>query len=289
MRLSLLLLMVVGLPACIVFGDDDVPPTCVPFEYQCADDCCDSVSETYFTCSPSCPRGTRVVDSGRCSPTSACRLPDASVPDAYVGCPDAGLAITCIGGACCDDEVPAFVDEATCEQLCPSGYALECTPEPLCAGEDDCAEPSDCTVVQESCCGTCSPPTLEEVVAIRTENASSYRDLVCGDGPVCPPCVSPDNPSLVATCNATRCRALDLRALPASACPSDGDCILRTASCCECDSPMVRDALIAIRPDGILDLLTLVCDGDARCDECVPSYPDDVEAYCGDDGHCAVR
>ena len=79
-----------------------------------------------------------------------------------------------------------------------------------------------------------------------------------------------------------------MRTLELSACSSDADCRLRVTSCCECGGDTNPDALIAIRSDVEADYMALVCDA-TDCDLCAPVYPDSMEAFCADDGHCDTR
>jgi len=143
-----------------------------------------------------------------------------------------------------------------------------------------CEDPSDCTVTPNTCCGECGDPTLEGSTAVNRDREAEFRDLLCADAGVCPECETGWNPSIVATCNAARCAAVEISRLPLAACTTDDDCVLRTRDCCECGGDTSIESLIALRPDGLIDYLGLVCDTGAICDDCLPSYPPEVQPAC---------
>jgi hypothetical protein len=140
-----------------------------------------------------------------------------------------------------------------------------------------------------TCCLPCDAVTLDDVDAVNAGRRDAHRDAVCrGDRP-CPPCAPPETPNLVATCEARQCTALDLRQHAISACTRDDECRIRVPDCCDCGADVREERLIAIRADAIGEFTSIVCDSGQGCPECVPVYPDTVEAYCAPDGHCAVR
>jgi hypothetical protein len=159
------------------------------------------------------------------------------------------------------------------------------------AGSDwaSCASPPECAIAWRSCCGACREPTLADVDAVNRERLDEHFREVCPEPVPCPECVTPTSPDLLATCRAGSCVAIDVRADAVSACTADVDCRLRVTGCCACGGSTAPEDLIAIRVDGELDYLALVCAPDVACPACEPVYPDDVEAYCAPDGHCAIR
>lgn len=153
-----------------------------------------------------------------------------------------------------------------------------------------CLQPSECVVMENTCCGVCGVPSLGDVEGVHTLDVDRYRDALCAEPVECELCGElPGNPNLVATCNAAACQAVDLHLLPATTCASDDQCVLRTNTCCECGTTPDASNLIAVRADGIPDVLALLCDDDAICDDCAPTYPDSLEAFCNDAGQCDVR
>lgn len=297
-RIACLALMVPLFVACP--GDDEPPDICPAIPFDCADACCTNiVPGNYIDCAQVCPGGFRaVLPSDMCRPDPSCPAlpdggpdssrPDSSRPDAIMGCPDLPLP-SCFGGPCCDIVETAFQDPFTCEAFCPSGLSFECEPSRLCSGGSRCSEPSECTITPVGCCAPCTEPTLEDVIGLASEDVDEYREVVCADPVACPDCEpAAPNPNIVATCNARACIAIDVATLPATLCSDDDECRVRTNTCCECDAEPVFQNLIGITPLGVLDLLNLVCDADATCDACTPTYPDDVEAFCND-GRCDVR
>ena len=152
-----------------------------------------------------------------------------------------------------------------------------------------CLVPSDCVIVANSCCGVCGMPTLADMDAANKNFLEEHYDAVCDiPDPICPGCAEMPNPELVATCEEGRCLAVDLGAEDLTLCTSNDDCVIRTPVCCECGADMSPMSLVAIRNDGRSALEDLVCDPDFGCTECAPTYPDNVEAICDDDNHCAA-
>jgi hypothetical protein len=263
---------------------EDCPPA-LP-EGSCYDDCCTYLGEPTRTesCGFECRSG-RLVD--RCAPTSACRL------DGGTCSLDAALPI-CEGGDCCEQERAASFDPATCTFSCPDAFSTTCEPAPdvFCAPPlDFCTEPTDCVLAIDTCCGPCGIPTLDAFDAIHRDRTEEHRELVCPDpSPVCPACAVGVNPNLGATCDDTdRCVGFDVRTLALSRCTDDDECRIRATACCTCGADTSPYSLIAIRADAEGDYAALVCPDAVGCPECEPVYPDDVSAYCEDDGHCAVR
>lgn len=265
---------------------EDCPPA-TP-EGSCYDECCAYLGEPVRTdsCEFECRSG-RLVD--RCAPTPACGS------DGGTSCAiDAALPF-CQGGDCCDVERPAIFDPVACTFSCPDGFSTECVQNPaaFCAPPIDgpCAEPPDCTLAIDDCCGPCGTPALDDFDAIHRDRADAHRALVCDDpSPICPACPTGLNPNLGATCDDTsRCVGYDVRTLELSRCTDDDECRIRATACCVCGGDTSPFSLIAIRSDAEGDYAALVCPNEAACPECEPVYPDEASAYCADDGHCAVR
>lgn len=229
-----------------------------------------------------------VMDSGGrdAAPHDARAALDAPRDD----CPPIG-APRCVDETCCGEEAAAVL-EPGCHFVCPSGFVVAdtCEPSASCSFEGPCTTPSECTLAANDCCGPCGTPTLDDYDAILTSRAAAHQHAVCpAPDPACPDCVVMDDPNLGATCNAGRCEEYDVRQLPLSACTSDDACVLRTRDCCECGASTDPTNLVAIRGDARVEYASLLCDDLGACPPCEPIYPTDVEAYCADDGHCAIR
>ena len=265
-------------------GPPLVPPGCgataVP---SCWDDCCferESATIDPTTCAARCSPGMRpVFDFETCAPAPGCGLDGGGPP----GCvTDLGPAPLCSSGPCCGETVAGVFDPVTCNYSCPEGGSFACVPDPTCE-EDlrECDDTSDCRLVSRTCCGECTEQTLEGSTAIAHARYADYFDSMCAlVGPCDPACTPQFDPALVATCNAAHCAAVDLSRLPLAACTRDEECRVRSAACCECGADLDPASLIAVRADGVVDLLGLVCDTDAACDACEPSYPEGVGAAC---------
>lgn len=258
-----------------------IPPGCGRLALPtCWDDCCTRSSGPFVdeeTCEATCSGDTRPFFDA-CVPQPWCL--DGGTDPCWG--PDAGPPPACLSGDCCDAMVSARFDRTTCSYECPPGSSFECRADPVACSDDYrvCAEPSECVVVPNTCCGECGDPTLEGSTAVNRARASEHRDELCAEAGVCPECETGWNASLIATCNAARCAAVEISRLPLVACTTDDDCVMRTRDCCECGGATSIDSLIALRPDGLIDYLGLVCDTGAICDDCVPAYPDDVHAAC---------
>ena len=157
------------------------------------------------------------------------------------------------------------------------------------AGWSACDLTSECTLASDGCCDVCSVPTLADVDAVNAARLDAHFAEVCPVPVPCPRCATRPNPELVATCDGGTCRALDVGALAITACTADSDCRLRTTACCECGGDTDPWALIAVATTGEGAYAALVCDPGVACQECLPQYPDTVEAFCDLDHHCAVR
>ncbi|NOY91471.1 MAG: hypothetical protein GXP55_09695 [Deltaproteobacteria bacterium] len=132
-----------------------------------------------------------------------------------------------------------------------------------------------------SCCGNCGQPSPGDMIGVNVDRVAQYRGGRC-DGEACPACFMEPDPNLIATCNAGRCEAIDVRTHDVSACSADMDCTLRVNTCCACSSAEP----IAIRAADEAAFTRLVCVGDEACPECFPAFPD-WSASC-QMGHCAA-
>lgn len=147
-----------------------------------------------------------------------------------------------------------------------------------------CSVPTDCVVVPASCCGSCGAATRGDAIALNVTRANEYRTSVC-DGLGCPACFMEQDPTLIATCQASRCVVVDLYEHAAAACTGDDECRIRTVDCCECGGDITRAGIIAIRRDSEGPFSSLVCDPGWACPECAPTYPSEVVPVCHE-GHC---
>jgi len=144
-----------------------------------------------------------------------------------------------------------------------------------------CSDNSECTVVSESCCGSCGQPSPGDMVGVNSGRIRDYRGDSC-DRVDCPACFMEPDPNLIATCNAGRCEAIDVRTHAVSSCTGTSQCSLRVNTCCGCSS----SGPIAIHGSSESDFMSLVCVGDEVCPECFPAFPEwDVSCQMG---HCVA-
>lgn len=149
-------------------------------------------------------------------------------------------------------------------------------------GYDVCSKSSECVIRPASCCGQCGAATRDDIVALSSSRVTAYQTATCGDTSGCPACYSPQDATLIATCDAGHCKVVDLRTHAATACGAASDCRVRTNVCCECGGPTDIEHIIATSSES--ELSPLVCDGQA-CPECAPIYPSEVVVDCLN-GHC---
>lgn len=154
-----------------------------------------------------------------------------------------------------------------------------------------CTGPNTCSLVPTTCCGSCSQPTTENMTAVTKGLEGEHSKRVCGGGAVaCPECAPliPDD-SVQAWCVASRCKAVDVRKEPVSACATDADCILRHSPCCEPCEENPYD-LVALNQTQIEAYRKNVCSGDETCYRCAARYPADAFAVCDPaTKHCRVK
>lgn len=106
---------------------------------------------------------------------------------------------------------------------------------------------------------------------------------VCEGSAHCPDCHADTAPTLVATCRAHRCVAVDLMSRPITACRSDAECESTYAGCCRCGSH--ED--VAVTRGHVDEYRTMICGTEpVACPECV-GRPSSARAACVD-GRCVV-
>jgi len=93
--------------------------------------------------------------------------------------------------------------------------------------------------------------------------------------------MEPD-PTLVATCAASRCQLVDTQTESGlTSCMDAAECRLRMAGCCECGD-VLQGQVIAIRTDAEEAYRDLTCDPDTACDACLPNLEGSFVAACLD-------
>lgn len=165
---------------------------------------------------------------------------------------------------------------------CGSSSALEPGSGDAGPSYAECTKSSECVIRPASCCGQCGAATREDAVAINQSHLSDYQNAHCADVG-CATCYSAQDARLIATCDAGRCKLVDLAAHPSTACTADSQCRIRTNVCCECGGPTNVEHLIGVSSEPAF--VALVCSSDQACPECEPIYPPGAMALC-DDGHC---
>jgi hypothetical protein len=221
------------------------------------------------------------------------------------GEPSAICSLPAEGGEC-DGAFPRFFHNAqtgSCESFVYGGCGgnennfetfeaceAACGSKPL----DACTENSDCTLTIASCCGVCEPSTLDDWVAVHVARVETYRKTQSCTLVDCPAIAcEPPPPEQVtrtyfaATCQAGRCKAIDLRTTKVTACEAPSDCSLRHgARCCEACGDGVDD-LLAVSDEAAL--ADLVCGSEpAACPPCVPIEPEGYVASC-EANRCVVE
>lgn len=97
------------------------------------------------------------------------------------------------------------------------------------ASDATCDAPADCQLVwtPDDPCGECGTPRRGHVEALNAAGANARRAETGG----CPACAVPEDPSLLATCTAGRCEAVDLLASELTRCDTHADCTIAVAGC----------------------------------------------------------
>jgi hypothetical protein len=163
----------------------------------------------------------------------------------------------------------------------------ECGSKPI----DTCTESQECVLRSPGCCGACEPTEISDFVAINSKHDRDYDTLKGCGGVACGACPEPTpgettSSYFVPTCDAGRCRVLDLRTTEITACDSVADCSLRIGSnCCEGCSSTGLD-LIALGDEAALS--ELVCPSEpVACPPCEPIDPGGFAASC-EENRCVV-
>ena len=152
------------------------------------------------------------------------------------------------------------------------------------AGGGACSVSSDCTLLPETCCGSCGAATGTDMVAVANEDVEANRTRACRDTVGCPTCFIEQDPFLLAVCSAGECEARNLRADPLTSCTNRDECQLAPRECCAC-GVLGRAEVVAFNP-ARGSYAALVCDPAAECPPCVPIL-DGLRAECVS-GHCSV-
>lgn len=162
------------------------------------------------------------------------------------------------------------------------------------AGDPDltsCTQNTECVLMEPGCCSSCSPLTIDGVEAIAADKQSEFRSLTCEfTDPICPACDPQPNPELVAICDTGSCAKHDLGQLPITSCSNDDDCAVRYPDCCSCGaSDPGPFEVFAYNPAFETETQELLCEPGFCALDCVPAVITTAEAYCAEDGHCALR
>ncbi len=139
-----------------------------------------------------------------------------------------------------------------------------------------CKASSDCVVVPQNCCASCSGLVASNALAMSRSWAGAYlHGLHCEAFECDPRCTFPPSPHLVATCANEECELVDLSARPFTECRTASDCRLRTNACCECGGATGRESLVAVARDSEQSVADWVCEPNATCDSCAAEPPPD--------------
>jgi hypothetical protein len=165
----------------------------------------------------------------------------------------------------------------------------ECTATCGSKALDACEDNGDCLLRAKGCCGACEPSDLTDFVALNSEYDEWYAKAQNCEAVDCAPCLEPEfgasnRPYFVATCEAGRCVAVDLRATEVTACTQPSECSLRFGSSC-CEGCGGND-VIAVSDEAALS--ELVCPAVLPpCPACLPGDPDGLTADC-QKGRCVI-
>lgn len=156
--------------------------------------------------------------------------------------------------------------------------------------DTSCTATIQCTLASATCCGTCSTPTLADVVAVRADEKEDYLASLCGTEPVtCPACEGPPNPNLFAECVQGTCTARDLTQHEDAACVTAGDCVVIPAACCACGAGTGNFEIVAANTSAQNFKEAMCAEASTvLCGECEWVPPEGVTATC-DAGFCALN
>jgi hypothetical protein len=193
--------------------------------------------------------------------------------------PETGVCESFIYGGCGGNE-NNFETFEECEAACGS--------KPL----DTCEDNDDCVLHAKGCCGACYAEGLSGFVAINVAYEDTFwrsKDCSMTNCSFPPECDTPwDEPSetnyFVATCQANRCVAIDIRTTEVTECEQPSDCWLRWgANCC---SGCGDASMIALSNESLLS--ELVCPKEKP--PCVPCREGAPQNYIPDcqAGRCVI-
>jgi len=188
----------------------------------------------------------------------------------------------------------AGAPDASCRPLpCPSNApwnAARCACVASDTGEPaaECRADTDCSLATRGCCGSCLPPTRDQVLAVPTSKLAEVQRGQCPNPTTCGACYVTDPDPLAplwhAACVAQRCELVDLRGSALSTCVENIDCVVMGLGCC----PPYSDA-----PSEYVGMHTGADAGILMCSPIPPCLPPQPHAdplpFCASDGHCAVR
>lgn len=211
----------------------------------------------------------------------------------------------CVEGSCFDLKPGQCFNDSDCggkackgATICPCGAMciLPTTPG-KCEGAtisdwSSCGVPGDCTVLANSCCGTCQMPTLNDLDAVNRMSIKEHFQDVCPNPGPCPTCIGPQNPDIMAGCalGQGKCLLLEVSKSAFSACDKDEDCLLRTPQCCSC-GVLPKEQLVAINQKQNAAYSTEIGCGSVGCTPCKdsPTPPKGVKAVCDQKTkHCRI-
>jgi hypothetical protein len=135
-----------------------------------------------------------------------------------------------------------------------------------------CKVDSDCTLTEASCCESCDPVDVQDLLALNASHlAEQMATSPCATVGVCAPCPSVSiftatRKYFRAVCNAGQCSALDVRQSAYTQCTDSGDCGLRDGvDCCVgCDG----SRFVAVSTH-----TTFCPNGAEPCAKCTPVPP----------------
>jgi hypothetical protein len=224
-----------------------------------------------------------MAGAGGSSIGDACMLPKEAGPceaafPAWWHNPKTGVCEPFTYGGC-GGNANNFPSLEACQMACSGGQP----------DMDACAAPGECVLLGASCCGPCDPATNRSFVAVNRSATGAYMNARgCGavDCAPCPPVSEPQTALqyFIATCEAGRCRVVDVRQTEVTSCTTSMDCVLRDGSnCCEgCDG----QGIVAVSRNASLE--KLVCPMPfTSCPPCAPNIPSNLTPMCTS-GHCAV-
>lgn len=157
-----------------------------------------------------------------------------------------------------------------------------------------CNVSMDCVLADDTCCGVCGEPALDDLQGVNQRFERDLHDHYCGDPPPpCPLCPSAPAPGhFIAVCEENVCvgRSVYDDDLALDRCHVDADCTLRANTCCgSCPQAYTAQNATAVGRAGRDTLSDMLCN-DMTCEACgEPDRPPRVEAYCNEANRCRLR